>query len=83
MMFNTDESIEHAKDVQKKYTDSLMKNRHVMGISVQPVDGYSQSRPTEYALVLLVDEAGAKHWFPTQIDNVPVIVKPVGHITKQ
>jgi len=76
MMFNTDESIEMAKDVQKKYTDSLMQNKHVLGVSVQPVDGYGQSRPTEFALVLLIDEDGEKHWFPTQIDNVPVILRP-------
>lgn len=83
MMFNTDEAIELAKKAQKKYTDTLMKNKHVMGVSVAPVDGYSQSKPTEYALVLLVDEDGQRHWFPTKLDDVPVIVQPINRVTKQ
>lgn len=83
MMFNTDEAIEIAKKAQTKYTDSLMQNKHVMGVSVQPIDGYSQSRPTEYALVLLVDEGGQRHWFPSELDHVPVIVQPINRVTKQ
>ncbi len=81
MMFQMDEAIEQAKRVQNKYTDTLMQNKHVIGVSVRPMYGYNQSKPTEYALVLLVEEDGQNQWFPTQIEDVPVIVQPVSRGT--
>jgi len=77
-----DPKIEQAVNVQKKYTDSLMKNQHVMGVSVRPVEGYVY-HPEAYALVVLVDDEAAKNHIPTQLDNVPVIVQRVGRITAQ
>ena len=72
-----DPKIEQAVNVQKKYTDSLMQNRHVMGVSVRPVEGYVH-HPETYALVVLVDDEANKNLVPTQLDNVPVIVRPIG-----
>ena len=77
-----DPKIEQAVNVQKKYTDSLMQNRHVMGVSVRPVEGYVY-HPEAYALVVLVDDEAAKNHIPTQLDDVPVIVQPIGGITAQ
>ena len=72
-----DPRIEQAVNVQKKYTDSLMQNQHVMGVSVRPVDGYVHN-PEAYALVVLVDDEDAKKQIPAQLDDVRVIVKPIG-----
>jgi hypothetical protein len=77
-----DPKIEQAVNVQKKYTDRLMKNRHVMGVSVRPVDGYGY-HPEAYALVVLVDDEAAKKNIPSKLDDVPVIVQPVGKIKAQ
>ena len=77
-----DPRIEQAVNVQKKYTDSLMQNEHVMGVSVRPVDGYVHN-PEAYVLVVLVDDEEAKKHIPSQLDNVQVIVQPVGKITAQ
>jgi hypothetical protein len=81
-MFNVDPKIEQAVNVQKKYTDSLMQNQHVMGVSVRPVDGYVH-HPEAYALVVLVDDENAKNHIPSQLDDVPVIVQRVGKIKTQ
>ena len=77
-----DPRIEAAVNVQKKYTDSLMQNRHVMGVSVRPVNGYAHN-PEGYALVVLVDDDEAKKNIPKQLDNVPIIVQRVGKIKAQ
>jgi len=77
-----DPRIEQAVNVQKKYTDSLMQNQHVMGVSVRPVDGYVHN-PEGYALLVLVDDEEAKKQIPAQLDNVQVIVKPIGRIKAQ
>ena len=77
-----DPRIEQAINVQKKYTDSLMQNEHVMGVSVRPVDGYVY-HPAAYALVVLVDDEEVKKHIPSQLDDVRVIVQPVGKITAQ
>jgi hypothetical protein len=77
-----DSRIEHAVNVQKKYTDSLMQNEHVMGVSVRPVNGYVHN-PEGYALVVLVDDEEAKKLIPKQLDNVPVIVQPIGKVKAQ
>jgi len=82
MMFSMDPRIERAVNVQKKYTDSLMENRHVMGVSVRPVNGYVHN-PEAYALVVLVDDETVKNHIPSQLDDIPVIVKPVGHFKAQ
>jgi len=75
-MFGMDPKIEQAKHVQNKYTDSLMQNRHVMGVSVRPVEGYVH-KPEAYALVVLVDEYVEPHHIPEVLDDVPVIVQRV------
>jgi hypothetical protein len=77
-----DSRMERAVDVQKKYTDGLMKNEHVMGVSVRPIGGYGYN-PEAYALVVLVDDDEAKKLIPKQLDNVPVIVQRVGKIKAQ
>ena len=77
-----DSRIERAVDVQKKYTDSLMQNRHVMGVSVRPVNGYVHN-PEGYALVVLVDDDDARKLIPKQLDDVPVIVQPIGRVKAQ
>jgi len=77
-----DPRIEQAVNVQKKYTDRLMENQHVMGVSVRPVDGYVH-HPEAYALEVLVDDEEAKKHIPTQLDDVRVIVKPIGKVTAQ
>ena len=81
-MFGTDPKIEQAKHVQNKYTDSLMQNRHVMGVSVRPVEGYVH-KPEAYALVVLVDEYVEPHHIPKILDDVPVIVQRVGRVKTQ
>jgi len=77
-----DPRIEQAVNVQKKYTDTLMQNRHVMGVSVRPINGYVH-HPEAYALVVLVDDETVKNHIPSHLDDVPVIVKPVGHFKAQ
>jgi len=77
-----DARIERAVDVQKKYTDRLMQNRHVMGVSVRPVNGYVHN-PEGYALVVLVDDDDARKLIPKQLEDVPVIVQPIGKVTAQ
>jgi len=77
-----DPKIEQAVNVQKKYTDSLMQNQHVMGVSVRPVEGYVH-HPETYALVVLIDDEANKNHIPTQLDNVPVIVQRVGKFKTQ
>jgi len=77
-----DPKIEQAVNVQKKYTDSLMQNRHVMGVSVRPVDGYVY-HPEAYALVVLVDDEANKSHIPSKLDDVPVIVQPIGRVKAQ
>ena len=77
-----DSRMEEAVNVQKKYTDSLMQNQHVMGVSVRPVDGYVYN-PEGYALVVLVDDEDAKKLIPKQLDDVPVIVQPIGKVKAQ
>ena len=77
-----DSRIEHAVNVQKKYTDSLMQNEHVMGVSVRPVNGYVHN-PEGYALVVLVDDEEAKKLIPKQLEDVPVIVQPIGKVKAQ
>ena len=72
-----DPKIERAKHVQHKYTDSLMQNQHVLGVSVRPVEGYVH-KPEAYALVILVDEYVEPHHMPKVLDDVPVIVQKVG-----
>jgi hypothetical protein len=81
-MFFMDARIERAVDVQKKYTDRLMQNRHVMGVSVRPVNGYVHN-PEGYALVVLVDDDDARKLIPKQLEDVPVIVQPIGKVTAQ
>jgi hypothetical protein len=78
-MFSMDARIERAVDVQKKYTDRLMQNRHVMGVSVRPVNGYVHN-PEGYALVVLVDDDDARKLIPKQLEDVPVIVQPIGKV---
>ena len=75
-----DPKIEQAVNVQKKYTDSLMQNQHVMGVSVRPVDGYVH-HPESYALVVLVDDESVD--IPAHLDDVPVIIQRVGKIKMQ
>jgi len=82
MMFDMDPRIEQAVNVQKKYTDSLMKNEHVMGVSVRPVGGYVHN-PEDYALVVLVDDEEAIDHIPSHLDNVRVVVQPIGRIKAQ
>lgn len=77
-----DPNIEQAVNVQKKYTDSLMQNQHVMGVSVRPVDGYVH-HPEAYALVVLVDDEDEKNHIPSRLDDVQVIVQRVGKFTAQ
>jgi len=77
-----DPRIEQAVNVQKKYTDSLMQNQHVMGVSVRPVDGYVHN-PEAYALVVLVDDEDAKKQIPAQLDDVKVIVQRIGRVKAQ
>jgi len=79
-----DPRIQQAVNVQKKYTDSLMQNRHVMGVSVRPINGYVHN-PEAYALVVLVDvdDETVKNHIPSHLDDVPVIVKPVSHFKTQ
>ena len=77
-----DPKIEAAVNVQKKYTDSLMQNRHVMGVSVRPVNGYVHN-PEGYALVVLVDDDDARKLIPKQLDDVPVIVQHIGKVKAQ
>jgi hypothetical protein len=79
-MFNMDPKIEQAVNVQKKYTDSLMQNQHVMGVSVRPVDGYVH-HPEAYALVVLVDDETTD--IPAHLDDVPVIVQRLGKVKMQ
>jgi len=74
--------MEEAVNVQKKYTDSLMQNEHVMGVSVRPVNGYVHN-PEGYALLVLVDDEEAKKLIPKQLENVPVIVQPIGKVKAQ
>lgn len=81
-MFGTDPRIEQAKRVQNKYTETLMQNQHVMGVSVRPVDGYVHN-PEGYALVVLVDEQAEPHQIPNALDGIPVIVQRVGRIKAQ
>ena len=81
-MFGIDPKIEQAKNVQYKYTDSLMQNRHVMGVSIRPVEGYVH-KPEAYALVVLVDEYIEPHHLPKILDDVPVIVQRVGKVKAQ
>jgi hypothetical protein len=81
-MFFMDARIERAIDVQKKYTDRLMQNRHVMGVSVRPVNGYVHN-PEGYALVVLVDDDDARKLIPKQLEDVPVIVQPIGKVKAQ
>ncbi len=75
-MFAMDPKIEQAKRVQNKYTDRLMQNQHVMGVSVQPVEGYVH-KPEAYALVVLVDDHVEPHHIPKVLEDVPVIVQRV------
>jgi len=75
-MFNMDTRIQRAVDVQMKHTESLMKNKHIMGVSVRPVDGYVHN-PEAYALVVLVDEEADRDHIPSTIDDVPVIIQRV------
>lgn len=77
-----DTRIEDAVNVQKKYTDSLMQNEHVMGVSIRPVNGYVY-HPEGYALVVLVDDEEAKKLIPKQLEDVPVIVQPIGKVKAQ
>jgi len=77
-----DSRIERAVNVQKKYTDSLMQNEHVMGVSVRPVDGYVH-HPEDYALLVLVDDEEAKKLIPKQLEDVSVIVQPIGKVKAQ
>jgi len=77
-----DSRIERAVNVQKKYTDRLMQNEHVMGVSVRPVNGYVH-HPEGYALLILVDDEDAKELIPKQLEDVPVIVQPIGKVTAQ
>jgi len=81
-VFEMDSKIQQAVDVQKKYTDSLMQNQHVMGVSVRPVEGYVH-RPSAYALVVLLDDEGELDHIPPHLDDVPVIVQRVGKIKTQ
>ena len=75
-MFAMDTRIQRAVDVQVRHTDRLMKDEHVMGVSVRPVDGYVHN-PADYALVVLVDEYVESDHIPSTIDDVPVIVQRV------
>lgn len=75
-MFQTDEAILRAKHVQMKYTDHLMQDKHVLGVSVRPVEGYVH-KPKEYALVVLVDDNLPAGAIPTTLDDVRVIVQRV------
>jgi len=75
-MFTMDTRIQRAVDVQMKHTDRLMKDQHVMGVSVRPVDGYVHN-PSDYALVVLVDEYVEPDHIPSIIEDVPVIVQRV------
>jgi len=77
-----DSRIEQAKRVQQKYTDQLMQNQHVMGVSVYPVDGYVH-KPEVYALMVLVDDENAQHDIPSHLEDVPVIIKPIGRAKLQ
>jgi len=72
-----DPKIERAKHVQSKYTDSLMQNQHVLGVSVRPIEGYVH-KPEAYALVILVDEYVEPHHIPKVLEDVPVIIQKVG-----
>jgi hypothetical protein len=53
-----------------------------MGVSVRPVEGYVH-HPETYALLVLVDDEANKSHIPTQLDNVPVIVKSIGRVKAQ
>jgi len=77
-----DPKIERAKYVQNKYTETLMRNQHVMGVSVRPVEGYVH-KPEAYALVVLVDEHAEPNHIPSVLDDVPVIVQRIGRNKKQ
>lgn len=77
-----DPKIMRAKQVQNKYTDSLMQNEHIMGVSVRPIEGYVH-KPEAYALVILVDEHAEAHHIPDVLEDVPVIVQRVGKTKMQ
>lgn len=74
-MFESNPKIQQAVRVQHKYTDTLMQNQGVMGVSVHPVDGYGMFHPHIFVLMVLVDDDAAVDHIPSVLDDVPVLVK--------
>lgn len=85
-MAGRDQQLARIADVQKKYTDMLMKKPHVVGISMGPLRENNKANG-EYALIVMVDEevppeqVSPEDQIPAELDGVPVVVRQVGTIT--
>jgi len=84
-MLGTDQQLARIAEVQKKYTEMLMKKPHVVGISMGPLQE-NGNVTGEYALIVMVDEEvppdqiPAEDQIPSELDGVPVVVRPVGAV---
>lgn len=82
-MAGTDQQLARIAEVEKKYTNALMRKKHVLGITIGPMreDGKATG---EFALIILVDEKlpldklAPEDQIPSQLDGVSVIVHEVG-----
>jgi hypothetical protein len=84
-MPGTGQQLTRIVEVQRKYTDMLMKKPHVVGLSIGPLRKTGKTNG-DYALIVMVDEAvppeqvSPEEQIPAELDGVPVVVREVGTI---
>lgn len=82
-MVRTDKQLERIAAVQSKYTNELLKKKHVVGVSIGPVMENSEYTG-ELALVVMVDQKAPldqlapQDRIPSRLDGVRVIVQEIG-----
>jgi hypothetical protein len=79
MMSGTERQLAQAMAVQNKYIDELMKQEHVVGVTVAPTRQNENDWET-FAVIILVDEKVPEERFPTELDGIPVVVREIGTV---
>lgn len=82
-MAGTDQQLARIAGLQKKYSDLLLRKKHVVGVSVGPARQNGKITG-EFALVVVVDkklplhEVAPEDRIPALLEHVPVVVQQVG-----
>ncbi len=87
-MAGTDQQLARIAAVQRKYSDQLLKKKHVVGVGIGPASENGKETG-HWALIVLVDhkvppgELAPEDRIPSELDGVRVVVQEAGVLQAQ